>query len=80
MISKQQYVEYLTSTFDNYTGSNLANHLHKVSHDSVTDYLMNERLTPRLLWELSQELIDDNPDGFLIVDDSVQDKRYSRLN
>lgn len=78
MISKQQYVEYLTSTFDNYTGSHLANHLHEVSHDSVTDYLMNERLTPRLLWELSQELIDDNPDGFFIVDDSVQDKRYSR--
>ncbi len=48
MITKRQYVEYLTSTFDNYTGSNLANHLHEVSHDSVTDYLMNEDLTPSM--------------------------------
>ena len=55
----------------------MAEHLYDVSHDTVTDYLCNERLTARGLWELVQGLIVDSPEAFLIVDDSVQDKRYS---
>ncbi len=79
MITKQQYVEYLISTVSNYTGSHLAEHLVDVSHDVITDYLRAERLTARGLWELAQHLIVDSPDAFLLVDDSVQDKRYSRF-
>jgi len=78
MMTKQQYVEYLVSTPINYTCSNLAEHLEGVSHDAVTDYLARERHTARQLWELALHLIDDSPDAFLIIDDSVQDKRYSR--
>jgi hypothetical protein len=78
MITKQQYVEYLVSTPINYTCSNLAEHLEGVSHDAVTDYLARERHTARQLWELARTLVDDSPDAFLIIDDSVQDKRYSR--
>jgi hypothetical protein len=79
MITKQQYVEYLISTVANYTGSHLAEHLDDVSHDVITDYLRAERLTARGLWELVRPLIIDSPDAFLLVDDSVQDKRYSRF-
>jgi len=79
MITKQQYVEYLISTVGNYTGTNLAEHLDEVSHDTITDYLQSKRHTSRSLWELVDELIEDNPKAFLIVDDSVQDKRYSRF-
>ena len=79
MITKLQYVEYLISTFGNYTGSHLAEHLDDVSHDVITDYLRRERLTSRSLWELVGPLISDGPDAFLILDDSVQDKRYSRF-
>ena len=79
MITKQQYVEYLISTMANYTASHLAEHLDDVSHDVVTDYLGRERLTSRSLWELVRNLISDGPEAFLIVDDSVQDKRYSRF-
>ena len=79
MITKQQYVEYLISTVANYTGSHLAEHLDNVNHDVITDYLRSERLTARSLWELVQHLLTDGPDTFLIVDDSVQDKRYSRF-
>jgi len=78
MMTKQQYVEYLISTPINYTCSNLAEHLEGVSHDAVTDYLARERHTARQLWELARSLVDDSPDAFLIIDDSVQDKRYSR--
>ena len=79
MISKQQYVEYLICTIGNFTSTNLAEHLDQVSHDTITDYLQGERLTARTLWELVDELIVDGPQAFLIVDDSVQDKRYSRF-
>ena len=78
MITKQQYVEYLISTPINYTCTNLAEHLEGVSHDVVSDYLANERLTARHLWEIVQGLIDNRPTAYLIIDDSVQDKRYSR--
>jgi hypothetical protein len=49
-----------------------------VSHDVVTDYLQNEKLTSRHIWELARHLINDSEDSSLIVDDSVQDKRYSQ--
>jgi len=78
MITKQQYVEYLVSTPINYTCSNLAEHLDGVSHDAVSDYLARERHTARQVWELAHSLIDDSPSAFLLIDDSVQNKRYSR--
>lgn len=78
MITKQKYVEYLISTPVNYTCTNLADHLADVSHDVVSNYLKRERLTARHLWELVAGRIDHAADACLIVDDSVQDKRYSR--
>lgn len=78
MITKQKYVEYLLATPVNYTCTNMAEHLEDVSHDAVSDYLRRERHTARTLWELAQPLLDDSPESFLIIDDSVQDKRYAR--
>jgi hypothetical protein len=77
MITKKQYIEYLLSTPINYTCSNLAEHLEGVSHDTVTDFLQSRKFTPRDLWELVKERIDDSEDAFLLVDDSVQNKQYS---
>lgn len=78
MITKQQYVEYLISTPINYTCTNLAEHLDGVSHDAVSDYLERDKQTARHLWELVKGLIDDKPEAWLILDDSVQNKQYSR--
>jgi SRSO17 transposase len=78
MVTKKQYIEYLLHTPINYTGSNLANHLEEVSHDAVSDYLAREKATARQVWELAREIINNNTTSYLIVDDSVQDKRYSR--
>jgi len=79
MITKNQYIEYLLSTPINYTCSNLSEHLEKVSHDSVTDFLQNQKFTPKELWELVKNRIDDSEEAFLLVDDSVQNKRYSQV-
>jgi len=80
-MTRQQYIEYLIATPGNYTCTNLAEHLtdeRAVSHDAVSDFLRRERVTPRRLWEVVAPLLKDRADSYLIVDDSVQDKRYSR--
>jgi hypothetical protein len=78
MVTKRQYIEYLVSTPANYTCTNLAAHLQGVSHDAVSDYLARAKTTARQLWELVAPLLNDTEHAYLIVDDSVQDKRYSR--
>jgi hypothetical protein len=77
-VTKQGYVEFLISTPANYSCSYMAEHLEGVSHDAVSDYLKRERLTARHLWELSRRFIADGPDSYLIIDDSVHNKQYSR--
>lgn len=79
MITKKQYIEYLLSTPINYTCSNLSEHLEQVSHDVVTDFLQNSKFTPKDLWSLVKERIDDSEEAFLLVDDSVQNKEYSHV-
>ena len=79
-MNKRQYIEYLIATPNNYTCTNLANHLQGEqtgSHDAVSDYLRREKLTPRGLWEVVAPLLHDSPEAYLVVDDSVQDKCYS---
>jgi hypothetical protein len=60
------------------SGQALAEHLEGVSHDAVSDYLAQGKSTARQLWELVQPLLNDSEEACLIVDDSVQDKRYSK--
>lgn len=77
MLTNKQYIEYLISTPVNYTCSNLAQHLEKVSHDAVSDFLSRQHLTAHDLYKLVRPLLNDSDAAYLIVDDSVQDKRYS---
>jgi len=81
MLTKRQYIEFLIATTGNYTCTNLADHLEgdrAVSHDAISDFLRREKITPRRLWEVVAPLIDDSSDAYLIIDDSVQDKRYAK--
>lgn len=78
IVTKKDYIEYLVSTPVNYTCPNLAKHLDGVSHDAVNDYLHRERLTACYLWEQVKPLLNDSPNGYLIVDDSVQAKKHAR--
>lgn len=56
----------------------MAEHLDGVSHDVVSDYLSRDKQTARHLWELVQGRLDDSPAAWLLIDDSVQNKQYSR--
>ncbi len=50
-----------------------------MSHDVVNDLLIQKRVMPREVWRLVKDRFEDSKDAFLIVDDSVHDKRYSRF-
>ena len=79
MVTQATYIEYLLSTPRNYTCTHLAEHLPQVSHDQVNRFLRRNSFSPTQLRELVLPLLQDSPEAFLLVDDSVQDKRYSRL-
>lgn len=81
ILDKQRYIEYLVATCKNYTCSNLSDHLdgHRgSSHDAVSDYLRRDKVTPRGLWKLVGPLIHDSEESYLVLDDSVQNKEYSK--
>jgi hypothetical protein len=76
--TKLDYCQYLLSSPINYTLTNLAEHLDGVSHDPVSRYLRQEKLTPRLLWENVQDHVQACEDGFIVFDDTVLDKRFAQ--
>jgi hypothetical protein len=81
MMTDRQYIEYLIATVNNYTCSNLAEHLvddQAMSHDAVTDFLHRGKLTPRTVWDTVNAAINNTPDAYLILDDSVHDKPYAK--
>ena len=78
MITKQKYIEYLISTPINYTCTNLSEHLDNVSHDVVSNFLKRGRITPGQVWERVRNLLNNTEESCLIIDDSVQNKQYSK--
>lgn len=77
-MTRRQYITFLIATQGNYTATHLAHHLDGVSHDTITDFLARDKVTPRQLWELTAPRIKDSERAFLLCDDSVQDKQHAR--
>ena len=71
------YCQYLLSTQINYTCTNLADHFADLSHDDVSRFLKEEKLTPRLLWEKASPLFTSRIEGYIIFDDVVLEKTHS---
>lgn len=72
------YCQYLISSQTNYTLTHYAEHVNTVSHDVVKLFLENERLTGSAVWKQVKETIRDSDEGYIVFDDTVIDKRYSR--
>jgi len=77
MITRIEYCQYLLSSQTNYTITNFADHVEGLSDDKVRRYLVNAKLSPRLIWEHDKGEIIFSPNGKLLFDDSVLDKSYS---
>ena len=76
--TRLDYCHYLLSTPINYTLTHFAEHSESFSHDQINRYLAGDRLTPRTLWEHVKNDVVLDPDGSLIFDDTVIDKRYAK--
>ncbi len=74
--TKLDYCQYLLSSQINYTLTNMAQHLKSWSHDTINRYLKGEKLTPRLLFEQVEPLLEPDPQAYLIFDDTVLDKSF----
>ena len=76
--TRLDYCQYLLSTPINYTLTHFPEHSESFSHDQINRYLAGDRLTRRMLWEHVKNDVVLDPDGYLIFDDTVIDKRYAK--
>jgi hypothetical protein len=68
------YVNFLTASQKQFSGVELSKAAPEpMAHDSVSRWLSTAKLTPKLLWQQSQSLVNKQT-GYLIIDDSVLDK------
>lgn len=74
--TKLDYCQYLLSSQINYTITNMADHLKSFSHDTINRYLKGEKLSPRLLFEQVLPMLEQDPQAYLIFDDTVLDKSF----
>ena len=74
--TKLDYCQYLLSSQINYTLTNMADHLKSFSHDTINQYLKGEKLTPRLLFEQVEPMLERDPEAYSIFDDTVLDKSF----
>lgn len=77
-ISVLDYCQYLLVSQQNYTLTNFADHSDSLSHDRINRYLKSQQLTPRLLWDRVKSEIIFSDKGYILFDDTVIDKNFSR--
>mgnify|MGYP001347364323 CR=1 FL=1 len=77
-VTRLDYCQYLLSTQINYTLTYFADHSAHFSHDAINRYLADEKITPRLVWENVQSQVVVTPAGYVVFDDTVVDKNFSR--
>ena len=77
-LSRLDYSQYLLVSQVNYTLTNYADHAEELSHDAINRYLSGEKLSPRLVWEHVQSDVVASESGYIVFDDTVADKSYSK--
>jgi hypothetical protein len=77
-VTRLGYCQYLLVSQINYTLTNFAEHAEKFSHDTVNRYLAGDQITPHLVWENVKSQVEQTPEGFVVFDDTVIDKDFSR--
>jgi hypothetical protein len=77
MLSRLDYCQFLLTSPVNYTQTYFADHVATLSHDRVNRYLRQETVTSEDLWQEIQGTLVMDPDGYLLFDDTVLDKRHS---
>jgi len=77
-VTRIDYCQYLLVSQINYTLTNYAEHTDKFSHDMANRYLAGDEVRPSTVWENIKAQVMQTPYGFLVFDDTVIDKNFSR--
>ena len=72
------YCQFLLASFHNFTQTYFADHTEKWSHDQLNRLLREERISAGDLWRSVKNDIEFHPDGCLLFDDTVVEKRYAK--
>ena len=74
------YTKFLITNHNRYSGVELSKtSSQSLSHDSVSRWLSTGEFGPKDLWPHVKDMVEKDK-GYLIVDDSVLDKKFSREN
>jgi putative transposase len=72
------YVDFLIASQKQYSGLELSRvSPTALSHDAVSRWLATHKLTPKMVWQRSQTMVQKET-GYLIFDDTILDKPYAR--
>lgn len=71
------YCQYLLSSPFNYTQTYFADHVKGLSHDKLNRLMQQIDVQPQDLWMSVQDTLVSSPNGFVLFDDTVLDKRHS---
>lgn len=71
-VLKELYCQFLIAAQTNFTATNFADHTQGIAHDSVSRFLSQTKLTPKILWEYAKPFA-SLTSGCLVLDDSVLD-------
>lgn len=77
-VRRLDYCQYLLVSQINYTITNYAEHTDKFSHDMANRYLAGDEIRPRYVWENVKGQVVQTLYGFLVFDDTIIDKNFSR--
>ena len=76
--TRLDYCQFLLTMPVNYTITHFADHCERFSHDQINRYLAGDRLPPRYVWESVKPHLKQTPNGYIIFDDTVLDKRHAK--
>ena len=75
------YSRFIIASQNRYTATELSRVApeENVHHDAITNWLASARFDPKEIWNQVKDLVEPSH-GYLVVDDTVLDKRYSETN
>ncbi len=76
--NRLDYGQYLLSSVSNFTQTNYAEHSKEFSHDALNRWMRKEKACSNHVWEHVKNDIIFSDKGYLVFDDTVLDKSYSR--
>jgi hypothetical protein len=77
-ITRNDYCQFLTISPQNYSLTYFAEHAQKCSHDVINRFLQQDKYSSALLWEHIKPDIIFSPNGCIIFDDTVLEKRNTK--